>query len=81
MALADRTPASTIRGSKCTVCKLITTLNDDDAQTLKDWLASPVDEVHHAAIHRELVDEFPDNDIPTAVTIGRHRRGECRGPR
>lgn len=59
------------RGPKCHVWRLLQTLPADDLDALTCALDS---DMTHATISRALIDE---GHRVSAITIGRHRRGEC----
>lgn len=59
-------------GYRCSVCKLLDELPDDDAQALREALNTPL--VQGAQISRALQAE--GHDIKQN-TVTRHRRGDC----
>lgn len=62
------------RGPGCTVCNLAAELPADEAQALASLLVNP--KVTSASISRVL--KKHGHQIGE-TTIGRHRRGQCRG--
>lgn len=73
MALADRDPSARPTGRPCSVAALLDSMPDDDAETLRGWLANV--RASELGIWQELKAE--------GYTVGRqqiglHRRGQCR---
>lgn len=64
----------TLKGPRCTVCHLLSDLDDGNAKVLRDALADP--NYTHNGIARALRAEGYQVG---ASTISRHRKGECVG--
>lgn len=60
-------------GPKCSMCRILVDLSDDERQAVEDAMAS---EMQSSAIYRALRAE--GYEIRQA-TVGRHRRGDCTG--
>jgi len=75
MSLADRL-ASEVDGKpgpKCTVCRIIVGMSDEDREALEAALASTM---QTSAISRALNGEGYE---VRQASVGRHRRGDCSG--
>lgn len=64
----------TRKGPRCTMCDLMDTLDKRDIAALTAALADET--FTHAAISRALRAE---GHKVSAITVGRHRKGECSG--
>lgn len=70
-ALATAKPGK--QGPKCSVCKLLKSLPEEDSVALKQALDSVMAE---SAIHRAIKSE---GHYVGKGAVGRHRRGDCAG--
>ena len=77
MGLADAiaTEGTKQRGPMCSVGRLIDSLPAEDAAVLRSALGDTT--VLISNIHRALRREYPDRNVPSDHTLGRHRRGDC----
>lgn len=64
----------TLKGPRCTVCTLLNDLSSDDLAALEAAMADPA--FTSAAISRALKAE--GHQI-APITVGRHRKKDCRG--
>lgn len=77
MALSEHRndpPAGFKRGPQCTVCITLDALPDDDATTLREWMADP------RRTFNWIADQTADDpDTPTLGhhAIARHAKGRC----
>ena len=76
MTLADALTAHKVayKGPKCSMCRLVGDLPKADRDALLSALADPT--FTHAAIARAL---HAEGFKIAALTVGRHRKGECQG--
>lgn len=75
MSLAEALAAEDVpptKGPLCSVARLLSTLSEDDAATLRGALSDP--RVKTSTIQRAL---RRNGDTLAEQTIGRHRRGGC----
>lgn len=74
MGLKDALEQSTRKrtGFRCSVCKLLDTVDAEDAEALREYLGNPA--VQSSQIGRALQAE--GHDI-SQHTVSRHRRGDC----
>lgn len=70
--IADYKPARV--GGSCRTCELLRSLPDADADALRDALADP--KFSNAGLAKILRGE---GYSVADTTVGRHRRGECKG--
>lgn len=75
LAAALEAAANAQHHQPCSVGKIIAGLSPADRAALEAAFAS---DMQHAQIFTALKSEFPEMDIPTATTLGRHRRGGCK---
>lgn len=66
----------TRQGPQCKTCKLINSLHGDAADELEKALSQPV--MASASIRRALLSRVDNRQVPSAYSIARHRRGDCR---
>ena len=62
-----------MRGPRCTICRYILTLSEDEAAALTDAFAS---DLMTSAITKALNNTGQQF---AAMTVARHRKNECRG--
>jgi hypothetical protein len=65
------------QGPKCKMCKLLNNLAGEDAEQLEKALDAPM--VTATSIRRALIKRVDHREVPSAYSISRHRRGDCRG--
>ena len=72
MSLAERIAARAVRSSRCTACRFLASLGDDERG---EWLAAMDDAT---VTHQILADLMTEDGTPiTAQSVGRHRLGRC----
>jgi hypothetical protein len=71
----DADSAISKQGPRCKTCNLLLTLPRDAAEKLDAALKSPI--ATSTSIRRALMNRI-DSGIPSAYSIARHRRGDCR---
>ena len=76
-AEVDADSAVSRQGPQCKTCKLLRDLPDDASKQLKLALDHP--ESTSSSIRRALISRVEERYIPSAFSIARHRRGDCRG--
>lgn len=64
------------QGPQCKTCKLLTSLTSEAAEEIGKALDSSV--MASASIRRALITRVDPRQVPSAYSISRHRRGDCR---
>jgi hypothetical protein len=64
------------QGPTCKMCKLLNSLTGEAAEEIEKACVSV--EVTSTSIRRALIARVDQRQVPSAYSIARHRRGDCR---
>lgn len=64
------------QGPQCRMCQLLNALASEDADELEKALNNPLNTA--TALRRALLKRVDPRQVPSAYSISRHRRGDCR---
>jgi hypothetical protein len=72
----ERDSYKAMQGPRCKTCAMLKFLPEEGSEELQKALDAPM--VTSTSIRRALLSRVEPHHVPSAYSISRHRRGECR---